>query len=88
MVSYITIAVITGIPPSFLLIDISGLQSHKRHIPRKKSEVLNKLFKIATPDTTFKKLYFYINDFIIANGFVNLDFLGNWGHSIVKKEVR
>ena len=40
--------------------------------------------QFVTPDTTFEELYFYINDFIVQNGYVNLDFLGNLGHSIVK----
>ena len=34
-------------------------------------------------DTTFEDLFFYINDTIKDNGYVNLDFLGNLGHSIV-----
>ena len=44
----------------------------------------NELLKFATPETTFEQLYFYMNDFIEKAGFVNLDFLGNLGHSIVK----
>ncbi|MBQ8418863.1 MAG: M24 family metallopeptidase [Clostridia bacterium] len=35
-------------------------------------------------DTTFEELFYYINDQIKARGYVNLDFLGNLGHSIVK----
>lgn len=47
------------------------------------------LLSFATPDTTFEELYLHINEFITANGFINLDFLGNLGHSIVtKKEDR
>ena len=34
--------------------------------------------------TTFEKLYYHMNEFIVENGFVNLDFMGNLGHSIVK----
>lgn len=44
------------------------------------------LFKYATPDITFEQLYYYMNDFIIQHGFINLDFLGNLGHSIVKEK--
>ena len=40
----------------------------------------------AKPDTTFEELYFYINDHIASKGFVNLDFLGNLGHSIAEKK--
>lgn len=35
-------------------------------------------------NTTFEELFYYINDQIKACGYVNLDFLGNLGHSIVK----
>lgn len=42
------------------------------------------LFRFAAPDTTFEQLYEHMNAFITANGFVNLDFNGNLGHSIVK----
>ena len=37
-------------------------------------------------DTTFEELFFYINEVIKDNGYVNLDFLGNLGHSIVKEK--
>ena len=37
-------------------------------------------------DTTFEELFYYINDLICKNGYVNLDFLGNLGHSIVKEK--
>ena len=40
------------------------------------------LLKIAYPDMTFEELYFLMNDIIKENDFVNLDFLGNLGHSI------
>lgn len=45
-----------------------------------------KLIDFATPQTTFEELYLYINRIIIDNGFINLDFLGNLGHSIVKNK--
>lgn len=34
-------------------------------------------------NTTFEELFYYINDQIKTHGYVNLDFLGNLGHSIV-----
>lgn len=43
----------------------------------------SELLSFATPETTFEHLYEYMNKFIISNGFVNLDFMGNLGHSIV-----
>lgn len=41
------------------------------------------LLSYAKPETTFEELYSHINEFIAASGYVNLDFLGNLGHSIV-----
>lgn len=40
------------------------------------------LISFATPNTTFEELFLHINAFITANGYVNLDFMGNLGHSI------
>lgn len=37
-------------------------------------------------NTTFEELFFYINDVIKDNGYMNLDFLGNLGHSIVREK--
>jgi len=37
-------------------------------------------------NTTFEELFYYINDQIKARGYINLDFLGNLGHSIVKNK--
>ncbi len=48
-------------------------------------EYLHKtLIDAATPDMTFEELYYFMNDLIVKKGFLNLDFLGNLGHSIVK----
>ncbi len=44
------------------------------------------LRRFVTPDTSFEELYFHINAVICQDGFVNLDFMGNLGHSIVKKK--
>ncbi len=40
------------------------------------------LINFVNEDTTFEDVYFYINDLIEKNGYVNLDFKGNLGHSI------
>ena len=42
------------------------------------------LIDVVTPDMTFEELYYYMNELIVKEGFINLDFLGNLGHSIVK----
>lgn len=45
-----------------------------------------KMKGIATENTSFDELYYQMNDFIKANGFVNLDFMGNLGHYIVRRK--
>ena len=47
-------------------------------------ELHKELLEFAAPQTTFEELYYHINDLIVSRGFINLDFLGNLGHSIVK----
>lgn len=42
------------------------------------------LNKFAKQETTFEELYYHINEMINESGFINLDFMGNLGHSIVK----
>ena len=50
-------------------------------------ETLHKeLIEFVTPDTTFEDLFFHMNEFIVEKGFINLDFMGNLGHSIVKEK--
>ncbi len=45
------------------------------------------LLSFATPKTTLEEVYFHINDFIVSNKYINLDFLGNLGHSIVTDKL-
>lgn len=49
-------------------------------------ELHAELKRFINRDTTFEELYFHMNNFIIENGYINLDFAGNLGHSIVKKQ--
>lgn len=44
------------------------------------------MMQFVTPDTTFEELYFHMNDYIAKAGYINLDFMGNLGHSIVTKK--
>ena len=44
------------------------------------------LLDMGTPDMTFEELYDYMNELIVNKEFVNLDFLGNLGHSIEKNK--
>ena len=43
------------------------------------------LLKYVTVETTFEDLYFHMNHLIKEYGFINLDFLGNLGHSIYNR---
>ena len=45
------------------------------------------LLEFANIETTFEELYYHINEIITENGFINLDFMGNLGHSIVRIRV-
>ena len=47
----------------------------------------HELKNFATPVTTFEELFYHMNQYIIENGYVNLDFLGNLGHSITKNKA-
>ena len=42
--------------------------------------------RFVKPETTFEELFYYMNAFIEKQGFKNLDFMGNLGHSIVKNK--
>ncbi len=46
----------------------------------------NHLLNFVNTQTTFEQLYFYMNEQICSYGYKNLDFLGNLGHSIVKRK--
>lgn len=45
-----------------------------------------KMCRFVTPKTTFEELYDYINGIIVEKGYINLDFLGNLGHSIERQK--
>lgn len=42
--------------------------------------------KFVTPKITFEELYYHLNSIIIEKGYINLDFIGNLGHSIAKRK--
>lgn len=54
-----------------------GLQMEKK--------LHQELLKYVTVETTFEDLYYHMNSMIKKNEFINLDFLGNLGHSIVNR---
>lgn len=44
------------------------------------------LVRYARPDITFEELFYHFNGLIEEKGFINLDFAGNLGHSIVRRK--
>ena len=46
----------------------------------------HEMCRFVTPDRTFEELHYYINNIIEEKGYVNLDFMGNLGHSIVTRK--
>lgn len=49
-------------------------------------ELHREMQTFVTPNTTFEELYYYMNKVIEDKGYINLDFMGNLGHSIVKNK--
>lgn len=45
-----------------------------------------KMKEIVSSHMTFEELYFLMNEYIKAEGYINLDFMGNLGHSIVRRK--
>lgn len=56
----------------------SGLQTEEK--------LHSELLRFAAKETTFEELYCYMNEHISACEFVNLDFMGNLGHSVAKSK--
>lgn len=64
--------------------DIADIQNDEWREGLQMEEYLHKVVQeFAAPDATFEELYYYINAIINEKGYVNIDFLGNLGHSIV-----
>ncbi len=59
----------------------AGLEAEKK--------LHKRMTEIVSPEMTFEELYYQMNEYICEEGYINLDFMGNLGHSIVcKKEDR
>ena len=67
--------------------DISGISNPewKKGLLMEK-ELHAELRSYADEETTFEELYFHMNKYIDDHDFVNLDFLGNLGHSIERRK--
>ena len=46
----------------------------------------NRMMEIVSKEMTFEELYYQMNDYIRKEGYINLDFMGNLGHSIVRRK--
>ena len=56
----------------------AGLQMEER--------LHEKMIEMANPEMTFEELYYRVNKIIRDEGYINLDFMGNLGHSIVRRK--
>lgn len=65
--------------------DTCSNEEWKKGIAMEK-ELHRKMKEFVTPQTTFDELHFYMNNYIENNGYINLDFMGNLGHSIVRQK--
>ena len=49
-------------------------------------KIHDRMIEIVSREMTFEELYYQMNDYIRKEGYINLDFMGNLGHSIVRKK--
>lgn len=69
----------------YIVKNIDCIQHHEWKNGLKMEQYLHEaMIDFVNENTTFEELFYYINHQIKANGYINLDFLGNLGHSIVK----
>lgn len=67
--------------------DIEQIQNDEWRNGLKTEQYLHEAMKnFVNVNTTFEELFYYINSKISDCGYLNLDFLGNLGHSIVKNK--
>lgn len=70
-----------------VVVDFDGIENQEWKQGLLMEEFLHfELARFAKPETTFEELYYHMNRLIEAKGFLNLDFSGNLGHSIVRKK--
>ncbi len=65
--------------------DIGSIQNMEWRSGLETEDCLHEaMMRFVNEDTTFEELFYFINNEITKRGYINLDFLGNLGHSIVK----
>ena len=77
-----------GIPvPSIAITDPSKVHNEQWRNSLQFEEYLHEAMRsFVCRNTTFEELFFFINNLIREKGYINLDFLGNLGHSIVREK--
>lgn len=69
--------------------DIENIKNDEwRYGLQMENELHRAMIDFVTINTTFEELFYYINDYITSRSYVNLDFLGNLGHSIVNRKYK
>lgn len=69
--------------------DISSIQNEQWRQGLQMEEYLHEAMRdFVDSNTTFEDLFYFINGEISKKGYVNLDFLGNLGHSIVREKSK
>lgn len=69
--------------------DISSIQNEQWRQGLQMEEYLHEaMHDFVDSNTTFEDLFYFINGEISRKGYVNLDFLGNLGHSIVREKSK
>ena len=72
-----------------VVIDISSIQNEQWRQGLQMEEYLHEaIFDFVDSNTTFEDLFYFINGEISKKGYINLDFLGNLGHSIVREKSK
>lgn len=70
-----------------VVVDFDGIENQEWKQGLLMEEFLHcELARFAKAETTFEELYYHMNRLIEDKGFINLDFSGNLGHSIVRKK--
>lgn len=70
-----------------VVVDLDGIENQEWKQGLLMEEFLHdELGQFAKPETTFEELYYHMNSLIDCKGFINLDFCGNLGHSIVRQK--
>lgn len=69
--------------------DIQKIQNEEWRFGLQMEDELHEIMRsFVNTKTTFEELFYFINDYIKDKGYINLDFLGNLGDSIVNEKSK